>query len=203
MPWIAEDRRNAVVEKGTTYLTDDMKLDIAQKYFPRYPTKRACLLPTLHMVQHTYCWIPTAALEEIATFLEVAPAEVMDTATFYEEYWLRPKGKYLIQVCRSLSCEICQSKQLTQRVQDKLNLEVGETTPDGKFTLVELECLGSCGTAPVAMINEVLHENLTPEQLDAALSALPDDPAEQKDPTITWDDGHGGHGGGGHRGGSH
>src|SRR3954470_8659273 len=187
MAWIAEDRRNAVVEKGTTYLTDELKMDIAGKYFPRYPTKRACLLPTLHLIQHTYNWIPVAALEEIAAFLEISPAEVMDTATFYEEYWLRPKGKYLVQVCRSLACEICQSKQLTEIVQKKLNLEIGETTEDGRFTLVELECLGACGTAPVALVNEVLHENLTPEKLDEVLSALPEDPAAYKDSTITWD----------------
>ena len=198
MAWIAEDRRNAVVEKGTAYLTDEMKSELTSKYFPRYPTRRACLLPALHMVQHTYNWIPTAALEEIATFLEMSPAEVMDTATFYEEYWLRPKGKYLIQVCRSLSCEICQSKQLTKHVQEKLNLEMGETTPDGRFTLVELECLGSCGTAPVALVNEVLHENLTVEKLNQILEKLPEDPADYKDPSVTWEtgDGHGGHGGG-------
>jgi NADH-quinone oxidoreductase subunit E len=190
MSWIAEDRRNAVVEKGTAYLTDDMKIDIAKKYFPRYPTKRAVLLPALHTIQHAYGWIPTAAMEEIAAFLEITPAEVMDTATFYEEYWLKPKGKYLIQVCRSLSCEICQSKQLTEHVQKKLKLDIGETTAEGRFTLVELECLGSCGTAPVALVNEVLHENLTPAKLDEVLDKLPDDPADYKDPTITWDDDH-------------
>jgi NADH-quinone oxidoreductase subunit E len=190
MAWIAEDRRNTVVEKGTPYLTDDLKIDIAKKYFPRYPTKRAVLLPTLHAVQHQYGWIPTAAMEEIATFLEITPAEVMDTATFYEEYWLKPKGKYLIQVCRSLACEICQSKQLTEHVQKKLNVEIGETTADGRFTLVELECLGSCGTAPAVLVNEVLHENLTPEKLDAELNKLPDDPAEYRDPTVTWDEPH-------------
>ncbi len=189
MAWIAEDRRNAVVEKGTKYLTDDLKIDIAKRYFPRYPTKRACLLPTLHAIQHTYNWIPIAALEEVAEFLEISPAEVMDTATFYEEYWLKPKGKYLIQVCRSLSCEICASKQLTREVEEKLGIEVGETTADGRFTLVELECLGSCGTAPVALVNEVLHENLTPEKLADVLNKLPDDPADYKDPTITWDEG--------------
>ncbi len=190
MPWIAEDRRNAVVEQGTKYLTDDMKIDIARKYFPRYPTKRACLLPTLHVIQHHYNWIPVAALEEVAEFLEISPAEVMDTATFYEEYWLKPKGKYLIQVCRSLSCEICASKQLTSHCEKKLGIEIGETTADGKFTLVELECLGSCGTAPVALVNEVVHENLTPEKLDEVLNALPEEPAEYKDPTVTWDEGH-------------
>ena len=192
MAWIAEDRRRAVVENKVPYLTDDMKIDIANKYFHRYPTKRAVLLPTLHIVQHQYGWIPPAAMEEIAAFLETSPAEVMDTATFYEEYWLRPKGKYLIQVCRSLACEICASKQLTKQVQEKLKIDVGETTEDKRFTLIELECLGSCGTAPVALVNEVLHENLTPQQLDQLLDKLPDDPADYKDPSITWEDnGHG------------
>src|SRR5512132_890881 len=165
MAWIAEDRRNAVVEKGNPYLTDDMKIDIANKYFHRYPTKRAVLLPALHHVQHIYGWIPTAALEEIATFLEISPAEVMDTATFYEEYWLRPKGKYLIQVCRSLACEICDSNKLTAHCKRRLGIDLGETTPDGRFTLIELECLGACGTAPVALVNDVLHEDLTVEKL--------------------------------------
>src|SRR6266498_2570181 len=178
MAWIAEDRRTAVVEQGTKYLSDDMKIDLARKYFPRYPTKRACLLPVLHAVQHHYGWIPIEALAEVAQFLELAPAEVMDTATFYEEYWLKPKGKYLVQVCRSLACEICQSKQLTEHVQKKLNLVLGETTADGRFTLVELECLGSCGTAPAALVNEVLYENLTPQKLDEVLDKLPVDPAQ-------------------------
>ena len=81
-----------------------------------------------------------AAVQEIAEFLEMSPAEALDTATFYEEYWLKPKGKYLVQVCRSLSCEVCGSKQLTDHIRKKLNVELGETTADGKFTLVELEC---------------------------------------------------------------
>jgi len=192
MAWIVENRRTQVVEKGTVYLTDDMKIDLANKYFPRYPTKRAVLLPTLHYVQHQYGWIPTAAMEEIAAFLELQPAEVMDTASFYEEYWLKPKGKYLIQVCRSLACEICDSQKLTDLCRNKLGIEVGETTADKRFTLVELECLGSCGTAPVAMLNEVLHETVTPEQLSKLIDELPEDPHDQKDPGVTWDD-HGGH----------
>src|SRR5678815_2500592 len=105
MAWIVEDRRRKVAEAGGPYLTEGMRHHLAEKYFPRYPTKRAVLLPALHEVQHTYGWIPVQAMEEVATFLELAPAEVIDTATFYEEYWLRPKGKYLLQVCRSLSCD--------------------------------------------------------------------------------------------------
>jgi NADH-quinone oxidoreductase subunit E len=194
MAWIVENRRTEVVERRPEpYLTDDMKIDIANKYFPRYPTKRAVLLPALHAVQHAYNWIPTQAMEEIAAFLEITPAEVMDTATFYEEYWLKPKGKYLVQVCRSLSCEICDSAALTNHCKKKFGIDVGETTPDGQFTLVELECLGSCGTAPAALVNEVLHETVTVEQLDKVLNALPADPHDYQDPSITWEEnGHGG-----------
>src|SRR4029079_11873268 len=105
--------------------------------------------------------MPTGGLENSARVRENPPAEVMDTASFYEEYWLKPKGKYLVQVCRSLSCEVCNSCDLTKRMEQKLGVEVGETSADGRFTLVELECLGACGTAPVALVNEALYENLT------------------------------------------
>jgi NADH-quinone oxidoreductase subunit E len=191
MAWITDNRRTATFERrAEPYLTADMKRELADKYFPRYPTKRAVLLPALHHVQHAYNWIPPQAMEEIAEFLELAPAEVMDTATFYEEYWLKPKGKYLVQVCRSLSCEICGSGDLTNRMRQKLGVEVGETTPDGRYTLVELECLGACGTAPVALVNEALYEQLTPAKLEEVVSKLPDDPHDFKDPTIDWEDGH-------------
>lgn len=197
MAWITENRRTETVERRPEpYLTDDMKIDLATRYFPRYPTKRAVLLPALHAVQHAYNWIPVQAMEEIAAFLELAPAEVMDTASFYEEYWLRPKGQFLVQVCRSLSCEICGSRPITEHLQQKLNVELGETTPDGRFTLIELECLGSCGTAPVVMVNDVLHENVTVETVDQLIAKLPADAHDYKDPTVTWPDdshGHGGH----------
>jgi len=143
-------------------------------------------MPALHYIQHTYNYIPMQAIEELAEFLELAPAEVLDTASFYEEFWLKPKGKYLVQVCHSLACEICGSKQITNHLKKKLGIDVHETTPDGKFTLVELECMGSCGTAPVVGINEVLLENVTIEQLDKTLEELPADPADFKDPSIDW-----------------
>jgi len=187
MAWIAEDRRRRVELAGGPYLTEELKKHLSERYMPRYPTKRAVLLPALHEVQHTYGWIPLAAMEEIAAFLELAPAEVIDTATFYEEYWLRPKGAYLIQVCRSLSCELCESKKLTDQCRRKLGIDIGETTADGRFTLVELECLGACGTAPVALVNDVLHENLTPEKLGQVIDELPADPDDYKDPEVTWE----------------
>ena len=169
-------------------LTDQMKSILRDTYFPRYPTKRAVLLPALHLVQHTYNWIPTQAIEEVADFLEIAPSEALDTASFYEEYWLKPKGKYLLQVCRSFACELCQSDGLTDHLQNKLGIEAGETTADGKYTLIELECLGACGGAPVAMINEAVFENMTAEKLDQLLSGLPEDPHAFKDPDQTWEE---------------
>ncbi|MDP9175103.1 MAG: NADH-quinone oxidoreductase subunit NuoE [Planctomycetota bacterium] len=191
MGWITENRRTATVERqAEPYLTEAMKGELSAKYFPRYPNKRAVLLPVLHHVQHAYGWIAAQALEEIAAFLEMAPAEVLDTATFYEEYWLRPKGKYLLQVCRSLSCEICGSRKITEHLAKTLNVQEGETSADGKFTLIELECLGACGTAPVLLINDVLYENLTTETVDQLIAGLPADPHAYRDPTVDWEEGH-------------
>ena len=190
MAWITKDRRAEQVKEGEPLLTDELKKYLEEKYIPRYPTRRAVLLPALHHIQHTFGHIPAQALAEVAEFLQVSPAEALDTASFYEEYWLKPKGKYLIQVCRSLTCEICGSRRLTDHIQGKLGLEIGQTTADGKFTLVEVECLGSCGTAPVVLVNEVLYEDLTAQKIDQVLDSLPDNPADYRDPSVTWHEGH-------------
>ena len=187
MSWRTENRRTATFDATEgPFLTEEMKTYLRDTYFPRYPTKRAVLLPALHMIQHEYNWIPMKAVQEVAEFLEIAPAEALDTATFYEEYWLRPKGKYLVQVCRSLSCEICGSRQVTEHLQNKLGVDVGETTGDGKFTLIELECLGSCGTAPAVLVNDVLYEDVTTQTIDQLIRELPEDPHDFKDPTVNW-----------------
>jgi len=189
MAWISENRRNAVLEKPTGgYLTDNLKAHLREKYLPRYPTKRAVLLPALHLVQHTYNWIPVEAVQEIAEFLEIAPAEAMDTATFYEEFWLKPKGKFLVGICRSLACELCGEKQMLDHLRAKLGIDLNETSIDGRFTIFEMECLGACGTAPVMLVNDALHENLTAQKIDQILEKLPEDPHDYKDPTIGWDD---------------
>jgi NADH-quinone oxidoreductase E subunit len=193
MPWLAEDKRATQVATGQPLLTEAVKKHLADKFFPRYPNKRAVLLPALHTIQHHYGHIPMQAMQEVAEFLGLAPAEVLDTATFYEEYWLKPKGKYLIQVCRSLSCEICGSSDLTKKMRELLKVQLGQTTADDRFTLVELECLGACGTAPVALVNDVLHEELTPAKLQQIIQSLPGDPEDYKDPSIDWKDNEAGH----------
>ncbi len=173
MAWITKDSAGARVERrDQPYLTDDMKRTATETYLPRYETKHGALLPVLHMIQHEYHWIPPQALIEVAEFLGLAPADVLDTASFYEEYWLKPRGKHCIAVCRSIACEFCGHKELTDAVTDKLDIEPGETTDDGRFTLVELECLGACGEAPVALVDEELKKFCTPDDLVKAIDEL-------------------------------
>ncbi len=201
MAWIAENRQAVPVRAGQPLLTESLKAHLREKYFGRYPTKRAVLIPALHAIQHEYNWIPPQALEELAAFLELQPAEVMDTATFYEEFWLRKKGKYLVQVCRSFACDMmsycqpgekkcCGTRELSEHLVAKLGIDVGETSADERFTLVELECLGACGTAPVMLVNDVLYENVSTEMIDQIISRLPADPHDFKDPDVKWEDGH-------------
>jgi len=170
MAWITKQSGSAKIDRREEpYLTQAMRDEITETYLPRYETKLAALLPTLHLVQHEYGWIPAQAMEEIADFLDLAPADVLDSASFYEEYWLKPRGKHIIGVCRSIACEFCDHKAITDACREKLGIELGETTDDGEFTLVELECLGSCGTAPVAIVDDRLHENLTPDKMKKAI----------------------------------
>jgi len=98
---------------------------------------------------------------------------MLDTASFYEEFWLQPKGKYVIWVCQSVSCEIMRHDRIIDAISDKLGIEPGETTEDGRFTLMHVECIGACGGAPAALVNEKLHENLTPENVGRILDELP------------------------------
>lgn len=172
MGWITKPSSTTKIERRSEpYLTDAVKDHLTREIMPRYETKRGALLPALHAVQHEHGWLPLQALEEVAEFLGLSAASVLDTASFYEEYWLKPKGEHVIAVCRSMACEVCDHKAVTDACRDKLGIEVGETTPDGRFTLIELECLGACGGAPAALFDETLHENATPEQIQRLIDS--------------------------------
>ncbi|UYV12992.1 MAG: NAD(P)H-dependent oxidoreductase subunit E [Phycisphaera sp.] len=165
MAWIPKPSATTEIERRTEpYLTQAMQDELSQRYLPRFETTLAALLPALHMIQHEYHWVPPQAMEEIAGFLDLSPADVMDTASFYEEYALAPRGRHVVGVCRSIACEFCGQPEVTQAIKEALDIDVGESTDDDKLCLIELECLGSCGTAPVALIDEQLHEQLTPER---------------------------------------
>jgi NADH-quinone oxidoreductase subunit E len=181
MAWIAKDSAHATVERrDEPYLTAALKKDLDERYIPRYEVKKAVLLPALHMIQHEYGWIPKQAMMEIAEHLGLEASEVLDTASFYEEYWLKPKGEHLISVCRSVACAFCGQREITEAFKAKLGVDVGETTEDGRYTLIELECLGSCGTAPAALIDEKLEENLTPDQVSRLIDRVDDEDRGQK-----------------------
>ncbi len=178
MAWIPKPSATASIERrAEPYLTEALMQSLRETILPRYETKHAALLPTLHAVQHEHGWLPHQAMAEIADFLDLKPADVIDTATFYEEYWLHPKGRHVVAVCRSIACEFTGQPAITDAVKAKLGIDVGETTDDGEFTLIELECLGSCGTAPAALIDETLHEDVTAESIldliEAARNAKP------------------------------
>ena len=170
MAWITKNSgATKIPTRDEPYLSGKVKDEITKTYLPRYETKQGALLPTLHAVQKEVGWLPHQALVEIADFLELTPADVIDTASFYEEYWLKPKGEHIIWVCRSIACEFCDHKAILDSCKSKLGIEPGQTTDDGKFTLMEIECIGSCGTAPAALVDHTLLENLTPEKMEAAI----------------------------------
>ncbi|MFQ5457459.1 MAG: NADH-quinone oxidoreductase subunit NuoE [Myxococcota bacterium] len=142
-------------------------------YTKRYPQKRSALLPALHIVQRDHGWIPADAMEEVAALLEIRPVEVQEAVSFYTMYNRTPVGRYHIQICRNISCALLQARRITRHISSRLGIGVGETTSDGRFTLTEVECLGSCGTAPMLQLNDAYHENLTEERVDEILDALP------------------------------
>jgi NADH-quinone oxidoreductase subunit E len=139
----------------------------------RYPQPKAALLPVLWEVQGAKGWIDGEAEAWVADRLGVSPAHVHGCVTFYTMYKQRPMGKYHIQVCTTLSCMLRGSDDLLAHLKKKLGIEMGGVTPDGKFSLVSVECLGSCGTAPMFQLNDDYHEDLTVEKIDTLLDSLP------------------------------
>ena len=173
MSWKAVDSANAQIERrDEPWCTSAMKARWASDILPCYETRHGALMPILHDVQHTYRHVSYQAMIEIASFLQLPPAEVLDTVSFYEEYTTEPVGKCVIGICQSIACEVCGHQKLLDHCRDRLDLEPHETSEDGLFTLLAMECLGSCDTAPVALFNETLHENLTMETIDEIIDRV-------------------------------
>ncbi len=167
MAWITKpSATQKIPTRAEPYCTPAMKDRWERELLPRYATRHGALMPILHEIQHQHRHIPYQAMLEIASFLRITPAEVLDTVTFYEEFTTEPLGKCVIGICQSIACEVCGHQKLLDHVRQKLGIEPHETTDDGAFTLLALECLGSCDTAPVALFNETLHEKLTIERVD-------------------------------------
>lgn len=153
-------------------LSPDARQKIAA-LLSEYETARSALIPALHVAQRDQGWLSAETQAEVADLLKVTPQAVREVVTFYTMFQQKPTGRHLLQVCRNVSCWLHGSHDMQKQIEDRLGIKEGETTPDGRFTLISVECLGSCGTAPVVMVNERYHENLTPEGLDSLLSELP------------------------------
>ena len=139
----------------------------------RYPQAKSALLPALHLVQREHDgWLSDEAMAEVAEVMDLPPAEVRSVVSFYTMFNRQPVGKHLVQVCTNLSCSLLGAEHIVEHLRRALGIEVGETTADGLFTLLEVECLGSCGTAPMMQIDDTYYENLTIERVDEILSQL-------------------------------
>lgn len=137
-----------------------------------YPERQAAMLPVLWTVQREAGWISPEAMVWVGERLGCSAAAVQAVVTFYTMFDERPVGRWKLQVCRTLSCELMGARAVIDRIRERLGIEPGETTEDGEFTLQEVECLASCGTAPMMQCNLKFYENLTPERIDALLDEL-------------------------------
>ena len=140
--------------------------------FPNYPNKEAALLPVLHLAQEEFGWISPEVMIYVGELLDLEPAKVFGVVTFYTMYNQKKVGKYHVQVCTNISCMLRKAYDLYDRCLEKLDVYPGGTTKDGKFTVMEVECLGSCGTAPVVQINNDYHENLSVDSFEKLLDTL-------------------------------
>ena len=149
-------------------IIDEMKAHVA-----KYPADRtrSALIPLLMLVQRERGWIDNPGVNFLAKFLKLAVTDVWETATFYSMLTVRPVGRHHIHICKTLSCKIMGEPEITDHVCSKLGIHPGETTEDGKFSVSLVECLGSCGTAPMMQIGFDYHEDLTIEKVDKIIDA--------------------------------
>ena len=154
------------------FLTDDMRTAI-KALFPRYPTRQAVVLPALHLINERLGYVPRQVVVEIAEILDLSPAQVQDTLSFYGFFKQdKPMGSTHIWFCRSISCAACGGEELLDYLSQKLGIKPGETTTDGRITLEFSECLGECDHAPAIMVNDTLHENMTKDKIDEFLKDI-------------------------------
>ena len=142
------------------------------RIFGRYATRQAALLPALYLAQKEFGYVSVEAMEYVAGIVGVSPTRVYEVATFYTMYNKQPVGKYFIQVCTNISCALRGGTDLFAYLSKKLGIAEGQTTKDGRFSLVKVECLGACGNAPMMQVNDDYYEDLTPARVDEILKSM-------------------------------
>ncbi len=135
----------------------------------RYPTHQGAVLPSLYAAEEVYGWLSDEAMREVSTHTAVPAAEIKGVATFYAMYKTRPMGRHVIQLCTNISCMIARSDELVEALRQEYALEPGGTTEDGRFSLVIMECIGACGTAPAMLVDSTPYDSLTREKMLAIL----------------------------------
>ena len=138
----------------------------------KYPSKRSALLPALYIVQRELGYLTPEGIEYVADLIGLTPAQVTEVASFYTMLFRKPVGKNVLWVCHNLSCTLNGAEEVIRHLEQKLGVKIGETTPDGKFTLLRQECLASCDTAPVMQVNDDYEENLTLQRVDGLIEKL-------------------------------
>lgn len=140
------------------------------KYPPEH--KQSAVIAALHIAQDEHGWLSVPLMDYVAQLLGMRPIQVYEVASFYTMYDLKPVGRHKISLCTNISCLLRGSDEILAHLKKRLGIGVGETTPDGRFTLKEVECLAACGGAPMFMIDKTYYENLTPERVDEILDKL-------------------------------
>ncbi|NNM95252.1 MAG: NADH-quinone oxidoreductase subunit NuoE [Bacteroidia bacterium] len=151
----------------------DEALALTRNIIKRYPEgkQKSALIPLLHVAQAEFGgWLSPEAMDYVASLLNILPVEVYEVATFYSMFNMKPVGKCVLEVCRTGPCWLLGAEDIVKFLEKKLGIKVGETTPDGMFTLKTVECLAACGTAPVMQVGETYHENLTSGKLEKILN---------------------------------
>jgi NADH-quinone oxidoreductase subunit E len=155
------------------HLMDTAVRDAILGDIAKYPTRRAAVLPALHRINEQLGYVPMEAVVELAELLELAPAQVQDTLSFYGFFKQdRPQGRHRVWVCRSIACAACGGEAILEYLCAKLGIRPGETTPDGRVTLEWAECLGACDVAPAILVNDRLHGNMTRDKIDEMIEKL-------------------------------
>src|SRR3990172_272674 len=175
MAWVTIDRNQPIIDpKAPPVLSETVRVKV-RSFFDRYETKRAALLPALHIVQDALGHVPWQAMVEIADLLEIHPSDVIDTISFYTHFWTHPKGEKVITACRSISCEVMGGSAVLEELKQQLGIDEHETTKDGKYSLVTEECLAGCDHAPCLLINEKLHKRVKPKEVARLLAEANND----------------------------
>ena len=141
-------------------------LEVAHEIIGRYPRSRSALIPLLHLAQEQDGWVSEDAMEHIAELLAITPAEVLGTCSFYEMFKRKPVGTYLVNVCTNISCQLLGGWELLEHVEDTLGIKAGSTTPDGTFTVEDVECIAACTEAPCLQVNYRYFHKITHDAFD-------------------------------------